>query len=153
MNQYYTCLNFIRDSLKDAPFINTITQGTDIIDNVKKNIFPLAHINITSASAPAQSNTFTFEIAVLDIRNVSKVKSNDKFLGNDNEIDNLNTCHAIINYAITKMQLNRNEHDIEIESVSDLSPLLLEFTNMLDGWKVDLTLSIPNNLMSVCCED
>jgi hypothetical protein len=24
---------------------------------------------------------------------------------------------------------------------------------MLDGWKVDLTLSIPNNLMSVCCED
>lgn len=153
MNQYYTCLNFIRDSLKDAPFINTITQGTYIIDNVKKNIFPLAHINITSASAPAQSNTFTFEIAVLDIRNVSKVKSNNKFLGNDNEIDNLNTCHAIINYAITKMQLNRNEFDIEIENVSDLSPILLEFTNMLDGWKVDLTLSIPNNEMSICCED
>lgn len=90
---------------------------------------------------------------MLDIRNVSKVKSNDKFLGNDNEIDNLNTCHAIINYAITKMQLNRNEFDIEIENVSDLSPILLEFTNMLDGWKVDLTLSIPNNEMSICCED
>jgi hypothetical protein len=133
--------------------VNTITQGTDIIDNVKKNIFPLAHINILNASAPGQSNTFTFEIAVLDIRNVSKVKSNNKFLGNDNEIDNLNTCHAIINYALTKMQLARNEFDIEIENVSDLTPILLEFTNMLDGWKVDLTLSIPNNAMSVCCED
>ena len=133
--------------------MNTITQGTDIIDNVKKNIFPLAHINILNASAPGQSNTFTFEIAVLDIRNVSKVKSNNKFLGNDNEIDNLNTCHAIINYALTKMQLTRNEFDIEIENVSDLTPILLEFTNMLDGWKVDLTLSIPNNAMSVCCED
>jgi len=77
MNQYYTCLNFIRDSIKGAPFVNTITQGTDIIDNVKKNIFPLAHINILNASAPSQSNTFTFEIAVLDIRNVSKVKSNN----------------------------------------------------------------------------
>jgi hypothetical protein len=153
MNQYYTCLNFIRDSIKGAPFVNTITQRTDIIDNVKKNIFPLAHINILNASAPSQSNTFTFEIAVLDIRNVSKVKSNDKFLGNDNEIDNLNTCHAIINYALTKMQLERNEFDIEIESVSDLTPILLEFTNMLDGWKVEITLSIPNNLMSVCCED
>jgi hypothetical protein len=133
--------------------VNTITQGTDIIDNVKKNIFPLAHINILNASAPGQSNTFTFEIAVLDIRNVSKVKSNDKFLGNDNEIDNLNTCHAIINYALTKMQLERNAFDIEIETISELSPILLEFTNMLDGWKVNLTLSIPNNLMSVCCED
>ena len=133
--------------------MNTITQGTDIIDNVKKNIFPLAHINILNASAPGQSNTFTFEIAVLDIRNVSKVKSNNKFLGNDNEIDNLNTCHAIINYALTKMQLERNQFDIEIENVSDLTPILLEFTNMLDGWKVDLTLSIPNNAMSVCCED
>jgi hypothetical protein len=133
--------------------VNTITQGTDIIDNVKKNIFPLAHINILNASAPGQSNTFTFEIAVLDIRNVSKVKSNNKFLGNDNEIDNLNTCHAIINYALTKMQLERNEFDIEIENVSDLTPILLEFTNMLDGWKVDLTLSIPNNAMSICCED
>ena len=133
--------------------MNTITQGTDIIDNVKKNIFPLAHINILNASAPGQSNTFTFEIAVLDIRNVSKVKSNNKFLGNDNEIDNLNTCHAIINYALTKMQLSRNQFDIEIENVSDLTPILLEFTNMLDGWKVDLTLSIPNNAMSVCCED
>jgi hypothetical protein len=133
--------------------VNTITQGTDIIDNVKKNIFPLAHINILNASAPGQSNTFTFEIAVLDIRNVSKVKSNNKFLGNDNEIDNLNTCHAIINYALTKMQLERNAFDIEIETISELSPILLEFTNMLDGWKVDLTLSIPNNAMSVCCED
>jgi hypothetical protein len=133
--------------------VNTITQGTDIIDNVKKNIFPLAHINILNASAPGQSNTFTFEIAVLDIRNVSKVKSNNKFLGNDNEIDNLNTCHAIINYALTKMQLARNEFDIEIETISELSPILLEFTNMLDGWKVNLTLSIPNNAMSICCED
>ena len=133
--------------------MNTITQGTDIIDNVKKNIFPLAHINILNASAPGQSNTFTFEIAVLDIRNVSKVKSNNKFLGNDNEIDNLNTCHAIINYALTKMQLARNEFDIEIETISELSPILLEFTNMLDGWKVNLTLSIPNNAMSICCED
>jgi len=153
MNQYYICLDFIRESLNGAPLLNTITQGTDIIDNVKKNIFPLAHINILSASAPSQNNTFTFEIAVVDIRNVSKVKSNDKFRGNDNEIDNLNTCHAILNYAITKMQLGRNENDIEVENVSDLSPLLMEFTNMLDGWKVEITLSIPNNLMSVCCED
>jgi hypothetical protein len=95
----------------------------------------------------------TFEVAVLDIRNVSKIKSDDKFVGNDNEIDNLNTCHAILNYMITKMQLKRNPDDIEVETVSELSPILMEFTNMLDGWKVNITLSIPNNEMTVCCED
>lgn len=153
MNQYYTCLFYIRDILRDAPFINTVTQGTDIIDNVKKNIPPISNVNVLSASPPGQNNTFTFEIAVLDIRNVSKKKSNDKFRGNTNEIDTLNMAHAVINYMITKMQLSRNKHDIEIENISELSPLLTEFTNMLDGWKVELTLSIPNNEMSVCCED
>jgi hypothetical protein len=152
MNQYYKCLNFLRDNLKDAPLVNTITQGTDIVDNVKKNIFPLAHISIIS-SVVGQDVTMTFEVAVLDIRNVSKIKSDDKFVGNDNEIDNLNTCHAILNYMITKMQLKRNPDDIEVETVSELSPILMEFTNMLDGWKVNITLSIPNNEMTVCCED
>ena len=152
MNQYYKCLNFLRDNLKDAPFVNTITQGTDIIDNVKKNIFPLAHISILN-SVVGQDVTMTFEVAVLDIRNVSKIKSDDKFVGNDNEIDNLNTCHAILNYMITKMQLKRNADDIEVETISELSPILMEFTNMLDGWKCNITLSIPNNEMTVCCED
>ena len=95
----------------------------------------------------------TFEVAVLDIRNVSKIKSNDKFIGNDNESDNLNTCHAIINYMVTKMQMKRNDDDIEIDNISDVTPILLEFSNMLDGWKIEITLSIPNNEMTVCCED
>jgi hypothetical protein len=152
MNHYYKCLNFLRDNLKDAPFVNTITQGTDIVDNVKKNIFPLAHVNIINSSI-GQDVTMTFEVAVLDIRNISKKKSNDKFIGNDNEIDNLNTCHAILNYLITKIRLERNDDDIEVQEISELSPILMEFTNMLDGWKCNITLSIPNNEMTVCCED
>ena len=152
MNQYYKCLNFIRESLRNAPLVNTITQGTDIVDNQKKNIFPLAHINILRSSI-GQDVTMTFEVAVLDIRNVSKIKSNDKFIGNDNEIDNLNTCHAIINYMVTKMQMKRNDDDIEIDNISDVTPILMEFSNMLDGWKIEITLSIPNNEMTVCCEE
>ena len=50
MNQYYKCLYFLKEALDNAPLLNTITQGTDIIDNQKKNIFPLAHINIQSSS-------------------------------------------------------------------------------------------------------
>jgi hypothetical protein len=138
--------------LKDAPLLNTITQGTDIIDNVKKNIFPLAHINIQSSTMQTGQILFVFEIAVVDIRNVSKVQTVDKFLGNDNEIDNLNTTHGIMNYFITQIKMKRNDDDIEVEDVAQLEPILLDFTNMLDGWKTTITLSIPNNEISVCCE-
>jgi hypothetical protein len=138
--------------LKDAPLLNTITQGTDIIDNVKKNIFPLAHINIQSSTMQAGQVIFVFEVAIVDIRNVSKLQTVDKFLGNDNEIDNLNTTHGIMNYFITQIKMKRNGDDIEVEDVAQLEPILLDFTNMLDGWKTTITLSIPNNEISVCCE-
>jgi hypothetical protein len=138
--------------LKDAPLLNTITQGTDIIDNVKKNIFPLAHINIQSSTMQAGQVIFVFEVAIVDIRNVSKLQTVDKFLGNDYEIDNLNTTHGIMNYFVTKIKMKRNDDDIEVEEVAQLEPILLDFTNMLDGWKTTITLSIPNNEISVCCE-
>ena len=152
MNQYYKCLYFLKEALDNAPLLNTITQGTDIIDNQKKNIFPLAQINIQSSSIQDGQVLFSFEVAVVDIRNVSKVSSDDKFTGNDNEIDNLNTCHGIMNYFITRLKLKRNDDDIEVESITDLEPILMEFTNMLDGWKTTVSLSIPNNQISVCCE-
>ena len=151
MNQYYKCLNFIRESLRNAPLVNTITQGVSM-DTEKKTIYPLAHVNVLS-SRIGQDVIFVFEIHALDVRNISKIKSKDKFIGNDNEIDNLNTCHAILNYMITKIQLQRNEDDIEIVEISDLMPGIMLDTNMLDGWKIEITLSIPNNEMTVCCED
>jgi hypothetical protein len=151
MKSFYKTIDYIKTTLESAPLLNTITHGTDIIDNVKKNIFPLAHINVMSSSINAGVVNFTFEIAILDIRNISKVKYKDKFLGNDNELDNLNTCHAILNYMIMSMRMKRNDNDIELMNEPTLQPILMAFTNALDGWKCDIELSIPNNDFDVCC--
>jgi len=152
MKSFYQAIDYIKQTLESAPLLNTITHGTDIIDNVKKNIFPLAHINILSSAVGAGVVSFTFEVAVVDIRNMSKVKGSDKFLGNDNELDNLNTCHAILNYMITKMRLQRNDNDIELINDPTLQPVLMAFTNALDGWKCDIEVSVPNDDFSVCCD-
>jgi len=152
MRAFYQAIDYIRTTLESAPLLNTITHGTDIIDNVKKNIFPLAHINVISSVVSNGVVTFVFEVAVVDIRNISKVRGNDKFLGNDNELDNLNTCHAILNYMITKMNLRRNDNDIELQNEPSLQPIFMAFTNALDGWKCDIELSIPNDDFSVCCD-
>jgi hypothetical protein len=152
MRAFYQAIDYIRTTLESAPLLNTITHGTDIIDNVKKNIFPLAHINVLSSVVSNGVVTFVFEVAVVDIRNISKVRGNDKFLGNDNELDNLNTCHAILNYMITKMNLRRNDNDIELQNEPSLQPIFMAFTNALDGWKCDIELSIPNDDFTVCCD-
>lgn len=150
MKAFYQAIGYIKSTLENAPLLNTITHGTDIIDNVKKNIFPLAHINILSSSINNGVVNFTFEIAVVDIRNISKINVTDKFLGNDNELDNLNTCHAILNYMITQMRLQRNDDDIELQNDPTLQPILLAFTNALDGWKCDIEISVPNNDFTIC---
>jgi len=152
MRAFYKAIDYIKSTLDGAPLLNTITHGTDIIDNVKKNIFPLAHINVLSSVVSNGVVNFTFEIAVVDIRNYSKLKSKDKFLGNDNELDNLNTCHAIMNYMIMAMRFQRNEFDIELLNEPNLNPVFMAFTNALDGWICQIELSVPNNDTSVCCD-
>lgn len=152
MKAFYQAIDYIKTTLESAPLLNTITHGTDIIDNVKKNIFPLAHINVLSSSIDSGVVTFSFEVAIVDIRNFSKIKGKDKFLGNDNELDNLNTCHAIMNFMITKMRLQRNDLDIELINEPSLQPVFMAFTNALDGWICQIELSVPNNELSVCCD-
>ena len=39
MKAFYQAIEYIKSTLESAPLLNTITHGTDIIDNVKKNIF------------------------------------------------------------------------------------------------------------------
>ena len=93
---------------------------------------------------------FTFNIHILDIRNISKKPITDKFLKNDNELDNLNTCFAITNKFLTKLRLQRNDDDIELYASSTPTPVEFQFTNLLDGWVFDVQLSIPNNNIEVC---
>ena len=150
MRSFYQAIDYIKATLESAPLLTTITHGTDIIDNVKKNIFPLAHINVLSSSVSTGVVTFVFEVACVDIRNMSKVQVTDKFF--DNELDNLNTCHAILNYMITKMRLRRNDDDIELVNDPTLQPILMAFTNALDGWRCEIELQVPNDDFTVCCD-
>lgn len=150
MNYYYKALNLLKTTFESCQFVNTVTQGLNVIDNQKKNIFPLVHINILSASLPKGMANFRFEISVVDIRNQSKEPVTDKFRGNDNEIDNLNTTHAIINEAVTKLRLSPADFTFEI---SELQPILMAHTNALDGWRVEIEVGFSNNELEVCCDE
>jgi aspartyl aminopeptidase len=148
MKSYYKIVELLRNRLQQNPDVNTVIHGDfSQADKNKKNIYPLAIINPVSASfGNANVNEFTFEIAVLDQRDLSTDEIKDKFLGNDNEIDNLNMCHAVLNGLINYIRNSYNDDDIELIAASSVTPLIFTNLNILDGWGLTITVSIPNTI-------
>lgn len=151
MREFYKVVDYLKTTLEADINVHTITHGLrSMIDIDKKNIFPLVHLQVTSSSVDTSNVTFTFEIAVVDIRNISKQPVTDKFLSNDNELDNLNTCHAVLNRLVSILRNTNNDYSIDLVNAPTLQPIIFEESNLLDGWRTDLELTIPNNEIVVC---
>ena len=98
MTGYYNLLDGLKTHFDSDAIVNSVTQG-DIfqVDLNKQTIFPLVHLMINSSSL--QSNTITFNVSIIamDIVDISKSEVTDVFQENNNELDVLNTQHAVLN--------------------------------------------------------
>lgn len=151
MREFYKVVDYLKETLSNDINVHTITHGLRSMTDIdKKNIFPLVHLQVTSSTVSNSMATFIFEVAVVDLRNISKQPVSDKFLGNDNELDNLNTCHAVLNRLVSILQNQNNNDGIQLVNVPTLQPIIFEESNLLDGWRCDLELIIPNNEIVVC---
>ena len=151
MREFYKVVDYLKTTLSNDINVHTITHGLRSMTDIdKKNIFPLVHLQVTSSTVSNSMATFIFEVAVVDLRNISKQPVSDKFLGNDNELDNLNTCHAVLNRLVSILQNQNNDYAIQLVNVPTLQPIIFEESNLLDGWRCDLELIIPNNEIVVC---
>ena len=149
-SNFYIVSDFLKTLLQSDPLVNTVIIGkTNETDLYKKNLFPIAHIiPINSPWIGPSVSAFTFQIGILEQRDIASVKKNTKFEGDDNMIDNLNSTYAVLNNLISYLQNQNNSHYIEVESVSGVQPFLFVKENLLDGWYVTITLTIKND--SVC---
>ena len=108
---FYQLTEQIKTQLLADVNVNTVTTG-DIfdIDLSKQSIFPLSHIIINNVIT--QENVLVFNITVMsmDIVDESKEKTDDIFVGNNNEQDVLNTQLAVLNKLIMvlRKKLNRS---------------------------------------------
>ena len=149
MRNYYELLKLLKDKLEADILVNTVTQG-DIaeIDLDKKNIYPLTHIQTGTATLGLNTITFSITVFAMDIRDTNPVPRTDKFVGNDNEIDNLNSMLAILNRlfkSIAKM-----EDDFSINENPTCEPFYEARKNLLDGWAMTFQIEIPNTEIAVC---
>lgn len=145
MNQFYLTIDLLKQRLLNNVNVNTVIEARDgDKDLYKKNIYPLAVVNPTSADfSNSRVTFFTFEVAVLDQRDISK-EPGDKYNGNDNYVDNLNITSAIINDLVNYLRLQNNDDLIELVSVTDANKVEMSGYNLLDGWFITLKLSVPN---------
>jgi len=151
MTGYYTILDKLKTHFDADPIVNTVTQG-DIfqVDLNKQTIFPLTHIMVNSSTLTPNTQTFNVSILAMDIVDISKVEVTDLFQENNNELDVLNTQHAVLNRAYQQM-LHGNLWDslFVIEDNPSLEPFTERFENYLAGWTMTFDITVPNE-MTIC---
>ena len=151
MSNYYNLLDRLKTHFDADLIVNTITQG-DIfkVDLAKQTIFPLIHIIVNSSTIDEQTITWNVSLIAMDIVDISKSATIDVFLGNDNEIDVLNTQHAVLNRAYDIMKRGTLMYDLfQVEGTATLEPFTERFENYLAGWTMTLDIVTPNK-MTIC---
>ena len=98
---FYQLTETIKEQLLADVNINTVSTGN--ISNVnlnKQDIFPLGHIMVNNVTAEEQVLRFNITVIAADIVDQSKDLTLDRFVGNNNEQDILNTQLGVINKLI-----------------------------------------------------
>jgi len=151
MQGFYNITTKIKETLALDDFVNTVTYG-DIfeIDLNKQDIFPLSHFIVNSATLNGSVWQFNMSLFCMDIVDESKEDVTDKFLGNDNEQDVLNTQMAVINRLLELLRRGDLHTDLyQLEGSPTIEPFVDRFKNKVAGWTLTFDVLIPNG-MTIC---
>jgi len=151
MKEFYNVTQKIKTALEAEPFINTVTFG-DIfeIDLDKQTIYPLAHMIVNNASIAEETITLNMSVILMDIVDASKSETTDKFIGNNNEQDVLNTQLAVASRLVNLLKRGSLYTDL-FQVVADVScePFTDRFENAVAGWTLSMDIIVAND-MTVC---
>ena len=128
--------------------INTVTTGdlTDVNLN-KQDIFPLGHIIIDSVVDEEQVLRFNMTILACDIVDQSKDLTIDRFTGNNDVQDILNTQLAVLNRLTQRLRMGPLYTDMyQLDGNPTLTPFYDRFENQLAGWSATITVLIYNDI-------
>ena len=145
---FYRLTEAIKTELLEDKNINTVTTGdiTEVNLN-KQDIFPLGHIIINNVIDDEQVLRFNISILACDIVNPSKDVVVNKFTGNTNLQDILNTQLAVLNRLIQRLRMGQLHTDMyQLEGSPNITPFYDRFENQLAGWTATLDVVIYNDI-------
>ena len=151
MNQYTQILYYLKESAK-LYGANTVTKDApEDIDLQKQNIYPLVNLSLSGGNfTNGQTIIFNVIVEAITIRDINKEVVNDKFWGNDNEVDNHNDMLALINRMWTSMRRDFEENNITASENPSFEKVVLDGKNLLDGWELSFQIEVPNTTLNLC---
>lgn len=149
MNELQKVKDYIVSKFDTDKLVNTITTlSDDLIDTNKETIYPVVNCDYQSSTIQEDVLLFYYHIKVLDQNDVY-IKSTDSKLQQDtNQSDIWNETFNIAQSFINSFR-QYNSLNIEMSSVSNITPIKNENLNDLSGHEFDIVLSIANE-GSVC---
>jgi len=148
---YYEILTKLQTELNNDPLVSTVGSG-DIfdVDLSKQTIFPLCHIIVNSATFVDNVIQYNISILSMDIVDISKDETTNKFRGNNNEQDVLNTQISVLNRLYEKLRRgNLYDDNYQVDGTPNLEIFVDRFENKLAGWTMTININTPNE-MTVC---
>jgi len=145
---FYQITETIKEELLKDVNINTVTTGdiTDVNLN-KQDIFPLGHIIINSVIDDENVLRFNMSILACDIVNQSKEFTVDRFTGNNDVQDILNTQLGVLNRLTQRLRKGSLYTDMyQLENSPSLEPFYDRFENQLAGWTITMDVLIYNDI-------
>lgn len=143
MNEISLLNNFIIELFSQQPLVNTITIVPTIdMDGNKENIYPLVNIDLIETDIQTDAFVVSYTITVVQQREYTPKKTNNKLMDDTNYLDNLNETHSIAAKFINYLRWQNNDLVIVAESVTPLKKIR---KNSLDGVQFDIDLSIHNS--------
>lgn len=153
MRQVYQVLDKIKDNIDSNKITHTKTFGDFFeVDIDKTTIFPLAHVVIGDVTFSDQTVLMTIDVLFLDvIDSINELETEDRYFGNSNLQDVLNTQLAAANYLQSVMRRGDLYTD-GFQVINDVTavPFQDRYENMLAGWGLTLQIQIANNDVDVC---
>ena len=148
---YYQLTSTIEEQILLDVNTNTVSIGDISKVNLnKQDIFPLAHMIVNSVTVEEQVLRFSISILACDIVDQSKDVKVDRFTGNDNEQDILNTQLAVLNRLIQRLRMGTLHQDMyQLDGSPNLTPFNDRFENQLAGWGSTMDILIYNDI-NIC---
>ena len=152
---YNSLIETLKETFESDAMVATVVTGDATeVDNYKKNLFPLVHIEVDNSPflgvANTSSSQYTVIITVVDIRDINKEEDRDKFWKNDNRHDNWNTTRHILRTAEVKMIKEVYGENINLVTTTGAEKLSFVRENTLDGWQQTWTIDVPDEYVRAC---
>lgn len=148
---YFDIIDKLKEHFENDPLISTISQGSIWdVDLNKQSIFPLVHIIVNTATFEGNVIRYNISLLAMDIVDISKEETTDKFDGNDNELYVLNTMLAVHNRCYELLKRGDLYTDkFQVDGDPSCEPFTERMENNLSGWTMSCDILIPND-MTIC---